>query len=107
LVLQERWPECFDWVSFLMRQPEFRERAGEVLSLSPFFPVLQENKRLHSTTERGAKDLWLRFVKVKTALAAGNAAGCFESLEELKPWFNSCPEFKEEYLVLLQREQEK
>ena len=107
LVLQECWPECFDGVTFLMKQPEFRERAREVLSLSPFFPVLHENKRLHSTTERGAKDLWLRFVKVKIALAAGNGAGCFETLGELKPWFNSCPEFKQDYLVLLQREQEK
>ena len=106
LVLKERWPECFDGVSFLMRQPEFRERACEVLSLSPFFSVLNENKRLHGTSERGAKDLWLRFVKVKTALAAGNDAGCFETFEELKPWFNSCPEFKEDYLVLLRRGQE-
>ena len=107
LVLQECWPECFDSVSFLMKQPEFSERAGEVLSLSPFFPVLQENKRLHGSSERGAKELWLRFVKVKIALAAGNSAGCFETFEELKPWFSSCPDFKKEYLVLLQREQEK
>lgn len=107
LVLKERWPECFDCVSFLMRQPEFRERACEVLSLSPLFSVLNENKRLHGTSERGTKDLWLRFVKVKLALAAGNDAGCLETFEELKPWFNSCPEFKEDYLALLQREQEK
>lgn len=106
-VLQECWPECFDSVSFLMKQPEFSERAEEVLSLSPFFPVLQENKRLHGSSERGAKELWLRFIKVKIALAKGNSAGCFESFEELKPWFNSCPDFKKEYLVLLQREQEK
>lgn len=107
LLLQERWPECFDGVTFLMRQPEFRERANEVLSLSSFFPVLHDNKRLHCSTDRSAKDLWLRFVKVKIACAAGDAAGCFETFEELKPWFNSCPEFKDDYLVLLQREQGK
>lgn len=107
LVLQECWPECYDGVTFLMRQPEFLERADEVLSLSPFFPVLHDNKRLHCTSDRSAKDLWLRFVKVKIAYAAGNSAGCFETFEELRPWFNSCPEFKEDYLVLLQREQEK
>ena len=107
LVLEECWPACYDGVTFLMRQPEFPERAGEVLSLSPYFAVLRENKRLQSTNERGARDLWLRFVKVMVAFAAGNHAGCFESFEELKPWFNSCPEFMEEYLVLLQREQAK
>jgi hypothetical protein len=107
LVARESWPECFDNLTMLMKHPEFGERAGEVLSLSPFFPVLHDNKRLHSTTDRGAKDLWLRFVKVKSALAAGNAEGCFEALEELKPWFNCCPDFKEDYRTLLQREQEK
>ena len=106
LVAQECWPECFDGLTMLMKHPEFDERAAEVLSLSPFFPVLHENRRLHST-DRGAKHLWLRFVQVKLALAAGNAQGCFETLEELKPWFSSCPEFKEDYLALLAREQEK
>jgi len=106
LVLQERWPECFDAVTFLMKQPEFGERAWEVLALSPFFAVLHENKRLHSSTERGAKELWLRFVKARTAFAAGNGEGCFDAFEELKPWFDSCPGFKEDHLVLLQREQE-
>ena len=107
LVGRESWPECFDGVTQLMKHPEFGERAVEVLSLSPYFSVLHENKQLHSTTDRGAKDLWLRFVKVKLALAAGDADGCFETMEELKPWFGSCPEFKEDYLPLLQREQEK
>jgi hypothetical protein len=106
LVLKECWPECFDVVTVLMRQPEFGGRGSEVLSLSPFFPVLHENRRLHAINDRSAKDLWLRFVKVKTALAAGKGGGCLETLEELKPWFNARPEFQEDYLILLQGEQE-
>jgi len=107
LVLQERWPECFDAVLFLSRQPDFRARAGEVISLSPFFSLLLENKRLHGTIDRSVKDLWLRFLKVTTSLAAGKEEGCLDILENLKPWFYSCPEFKEAYCALLQGEQEK
>lgn len=107
LVLQERWPECFDAVMSLMRWPEYRERSGEVIYLSPFFSVLHENRKLQSTTGRSAKELWLRFVKVKAALAAGTAGGCLETLEDLKPWFNHYPDFREDYLELLRREREK
>ncbi len=107
LVSHESWPECFDLVTSLMKQPEFSARARDVLALSPFFPVLHENRRLHSAAERCAKDLWLRMVKVKTALAAGNAEGCFQSFKEFKPWFSAWPELKEDYLLLLQGEQEK
>uniref|UniRef100_C6E5Y6 Tetratricopeptide repeat protein n=1 Tax=Geobacter sp. (strain M21) TaxID=443144 RepID=C6E5Y6_GEOSM len=106
LVHRESWPECYDLATLLMRQPEFIERAEDVLSLSPFFPVLQDYKRRHCTSDRGARDLWLRFVKVKSAFAAGNGVECFEEFEALKPWFHSCSEFQEDYLVLLRREQE-
>jgi len=107
LVRQECWAECFDGVSFLMRQPEFGEKAREVLALCPYFAVLHDNKQLRSASGRGARDLWLRYVKAKIALGEGGAAGCFETFEELKPWFNASPEFREDYLVLLQREQGK
>jgi thioredoxin-related protein len=111
LVRQECWADCFDGVTFLMRQPEFGQRANEVLSLCPFFPVLHDNKLLQGAADRSVKDLWLRFVKAKIAFAAGNApdntAACFEVFEELKPWFNSFPEFQDDYLLAQQREQEK
>ena len=111
LVRQECWADCFDGVTSLMRQPEFGQRANEVLSLCPFFPVLHDNKQLQSAADRSVKDLWLRFVKTKIAFAAsnapGNTAACFEAFEELRPWFNSFPEFQDDYLVALQREQEK
>lgn len=107
LTSQELWSDCFDAVTSLMKQPDYPERAGEILSLSPFFTLLLDNKRLQSTSERNAKELWLRFIKARTALAAGHGEGSYEAFEELKPWFNSCPEFREEYLLLRQHEQEK
>jgi hypothetical protein len=106
LVRRECWPDCFDGATRLMRQPEFRQRAGEVLSLSPYFAVLIDNKRLLGSSERSAREPWLRFVKVKLKLAAGRAAGCLETLEELKPWFGSSPEFQKDFLALRTRKQE-
>ncbi|MCM0083176.1 hypothetical protein L4X63_16445 [Geomonas sp. Red32] len=103
---QQSWPECFDRLSFLMKQPEFLERAGEVIPLSPFFSLLQDNKRTAAAGER-AKEPWLRFVRAKTALAAGNPEGCYEVYEELKPWFGTSAEFKADYRRLRQAEQEK
>ncbi|GFO56841.1 hypothetical protein GMSM_38480 [Geomonas sp. Red276] len=106
LLGQESWPECFDRLLFLMRQPEYQERADEVIHLSPFFSVLHDNKRTAETGER-AKEPWLRYVKAKRALAAGNAEGVLEIYEELKPWFGSSAEFKSDYRQLWQERQEK
>jgi hypothetical protein len=107
LIRQESWPECFDTVTFLMRQPGFRERSNEILSLCPFFGVLRDNRQLQNASERSVRGLWLRFVKLKSACAAGLIPGSFETFEELRPWFGSCPEFQQDYLLALQGEQEK
>jgi hypothetical protein len=107
LVRQEQWPECFEVVTLLMRQQGFRERAPEVLALSPLFRALHENRRLQNTTDRVAKDMWLRLVKAMGELAVGSGEGCLAALKELRPWFGSCPDFEAEYRVLRQREQEK
>jgi hypothetical protein len=107
LVRQECWAECFDTLSFLMRQPEFQERTREVLSLCPHFTALHDNRQLQGATDRSARDLWLRYVKARTAFAAGNGTGSFEAYEELRPWFGSSPGFQDDYLTLLQREQGK
>ncbi|MBJ6725585.1 hypothetical protein [Geomesophilobacter sediminis] len=105
LILKQCWSEAFDAVTFLMRQPEFPERAEEIVSLCPYFSVLYGNKRLNSTSDRSAKDLWLRFVKAKLALAAGRDEACLETFDELRPWFGSAPEFQADHLMLQQREQ--
>ena len=107
LAARGNWPECYPILHWLSTQKEHCEEYREACSLSAYFSVLYRNSRLRMLPERTAKELWLEFVKAKSSLASGQQKGCFQIMEGIKEYFLPCPEFREDYLMLLGIEQER
>jgi len=107
LVEQGNWPECYDILMSLSQQEDDPESYHAAISISPFFSVLYQNKRMQRLVHQTAKELWLDFVKVKLSLQSGDDEECFETLQKLKPYLQSYEQFSEDYGRLLAAEQEK
>jgi hypothetical protein len=101
------WSECFDIVRELSRQEESRQQYRQALSVSPFFAMLGDNRRLQRLSEEKAKEIWLTFVRVSQSMLAGQNEGCLESMEAIRPYFQAYRLFKENHGVLLRLEQKK
>lgn len=100
-----KWQECYDILDWLSRQGDHPEAYREACSVSPFFSVLHQNRRLQKLSGKSAREAWLRFVEAKSAFETGKLEGCFEIMEEIRDYFGHCPEFAEPYSIMLEHEQ--
>jgi hypothetical protein len=100
------WPDAFDLIWWLHGQGE-GDACREACSISPYFSVLYENRRLRRISERSARQLWLDFVQASASLESGHPAGSLEILEGVKHYFEKYEPFREIYERALRGEQEK
>lgn len=105
LATQEQWEACFDVLLWLSREGEeaFR-RACEV---APYFSVLYRNKRLMCLPDHEAKELWLKFVRLKRLAQQEPPESRWELVQELKQYFHGFAPFKVEYERAIELEQDK
>ena len=106
LVTQESWGPCADIVLWLSHQ-EDEDCYRRACALSPLFSLLFHNKRLQRLSDKEAKEFWLRFVGLKRPGRQEQSENCWDTVQELKQYFQSCPLFKEEYDRVAAEEQEK
>ena len=103
---QADWPACYPILHWLSAQKDYGDEYREACTISPYFAVLYRNRQLRMLPERTSKQLWLDFVKAKSSLLSGEQ-GCFESMEAIKEYFLPYPEFRVDYLMLLEMEQKR
>ena len=106
LVAQESWGACADLVLWLSHQGD-EDGYRRACALSPCFSLLFHNKKLQRLSDEEAKELWLRFLRLRCPGRQEPPENCRDTLQELKQYFHSYPLFKEEYDRVAAEEQEK
>jgi hypothetical protein len=106
LVDRESWGACADLVLWLSHQAD-EDRFRRACSLSPLFSLLFHNKKLQRLSDEQAKDLWLRFVGLRSPGRQRQSENPWETVQELKQYFHCYPLFKEEYDRVAAEEQAK
>lgn len=106
LAAAANWRESFDIVLWLSRQEDLGDEYRAACAGSPYLSVLYQNKAIQRLPERSAKELWLRFIEVKTELQSGLEVS-FEAMEAIKPYFHPYPEFADDYRAQLRLEQDR
>jgi len=106
LVEQESWGPCADIVLWLSHQ-EDEDCYRRACALSPLFSLLFHNRKLQRLSDEEAKEFWLRFVGLKRPGRQEQSENCWDTVQELKQYFQSCPLFKEEYDRVAAEEREK
>ena len=106
LTQRQAWPECFRLLRWFLDGGGPPEMVKEAIGLSPHFAVLCQNRKIARLSSQSAEDLWLAYLRVSLSVRSGLTVGVLESMEELRPFFGDCPQFKEEYRALHASEQQ-
>lgn len=105
LAARESWDPCCDILLWLSHQGD-EESYRRACALSPLFSLLYHNKKLQRLSDQEAKELWLKFVRLKLLEELDSAQSRWKTLQELKRYFHCYPVFKGEYEWVLAEEQE-
>lgn len=106
LARDEAWADCFGILRWIFTLEDCVEQQSAA-SISEHFTVLHRNDRLLRLSERSAREIWLEYVELTTALHAGHWEGRLPQWNHIKPYFQSYQTFRDGMQRVLALEQER